>query len=978
MVLQNEAELRVGDMTAASGSVVGAGSLVVEDEFAKVADDTSPSFAVTNQAIGTAAPDLVLEGPSSMTSGQLCIARSDDASPDLPSMTIDDTFTFTDPGGTLGSMPFNCTSGPRIRVTGTGHLIHAAEREIRLGTMIDNDGAITAQAGKLVLSGGTSTGTSAGDYLAADDAVLQFGTCCSEAFSVGPTGSVGGPGRIIVSGPVTLADGATLTPGVLDLPFSTLTLLGSADATLAKVNITGGVLDSERDVSITALAVTAGAIQREFTLTVPAGGSFSKTGDSAFFIRNNGALGSADLVLDTDATLDGGSFCVGRDGDQDPDLPGLHINQDLTIGAGAAGSALGCSGVNPVVHVNGPAGQLKKTGAGVLGITSKLDVAGGTVTVANGQTFTLTNGMTQSAGLTEIASGGVVQTPSGIVALGGGALAGAGQITGTLSNTGGTVRPAGTLAVSGPFTQGAGGTLEIDLATGAQDRLTVTGAASLAGTLAALPASGFDPVAGATFPVVTSGSRTGTFTTLSGTRLPAGKRLALDHPGSPDFGARLVVTPPTDFVVTDCDDPALATVTEVTGDLVVDAVPACDAVELPALTEVSGDITIADNPSAGVIDLGGLESAAVINISGNTDASVIDMGGLESAAVINIAGNGAAEIDLGSLEDVSGDLAFETTGAGEIDLGDAAVGGDETLDTTGYDSVGGTTAGGATTVESEHAEALMRAVLPAGAFTAPVRFAVTRIDPAALPPEGSVDPVAAYAFEFGVPTLNSPAELTFAVRLSGLDGGTRDALLAALEGGRATLATRGDAAGSAYQAFPVCAAGVAPSADGCVRVERTSDDVVRFSGVVGHFSTWAVAIVAPSAPPDGGGGTTPPPPPAPPAFGTRTLVTLTPAASRIRKRGPLRVRIANRNAFAVAARAGGRTVAKLGKRRVTLRTRSLRVPANATRTVSLALPKAVQQRLKRPGRIVLRLSAVVTDPAGNRRTVTRRVLVRRR
>ncbi len=63
----------------------------------------------------------------------------------------------------------------------------------------------------------------------------------------------------------------------------------------------------------------------------------------------------------------------------------------------------------------------------------------------------------------------------------------------------------------------------------------------------------------------------------------------------------------------------------------------------------------------------------------------------------------------------------------------------------------------------------MRVVLPAGAFSAPVPFAVARLEPTALAPEGAVVPMAAYRFEFGVPTLNSPATLTFDVRLAGLD-----------------------------------------------------------------------------------------------------------------------------------------------------------------------------------------------------------------
>ena len=222
--------------------------------------------------------------------------------------------------------------------------------------------------------------------------------------------------------------------------------------------------------------MTHGQLEREFVLTVPAGGTFAKTRDGQLFITNFGGGGSPDLVLDTDGRIDGGSLCVGRNGDQDTDLPTLQINQDFVVGAGASTSALGCgSGIAPEYLVNGPDGHLSKVGAGTLQMQNKLGVAGGRVDVANGQTFILTNGLTQSAGLTDIASGGTVQTPSGIVAIGGGVLSGAGQMTGQLSNTGGTIRPAGTLT-AGSFTQGAGGTLQIDLAAGQQDRLAVTNA----------------------------------------------------------------------------------------------------------------------------------------------------------------------------------------------------------------------------------------------------------------------------------------------------------------------------------------------------------------------------------------------------------------------------------------------------------------------------------------------------------------------
>ena len=159
----------------------------------------------------------------------------------------------------------------------------------------------------------------------------------------------------------------------------------------------------------------------------------------------------------------------------------------------------------------------------------------------------------------------------------------------------------------------------------------------------------------------------------------------------------------------------------------------------------------------------------------------------------------------------------------------------------------------------------MRALLPDGAFETSVPFAITRLDPAALLPEAgtdaggqpaTIDPVEGYSFQFGVPTLGVDATLTFEVRLDALDGATVDALLAALGSDRATLVTRVEGGGATYQAFPVCSAGEAPTAGGCVLVEPLDaagqptagqPTIVRFAGVVGHFSSWAVALITTDA-----------------------------------------------------------------------------------------------------------------------------------
>ena len=73
----------------------------------------------------------------------------------------------------------------------------------------------------------------------------------------------------------------------------------------------------------------------------------------------------------------------------------------------------------------------------------------------------------------------------------------------------------------------------------------------------------------------------------------------------------------------------------------------------------------------------------------------------------------------------------------------------------------------------------MRAVLPAGAFSVARRLLDHPRRPGRAAARGrSSTPSSPTRFDFGVPTLNSPAELTFDVRLAALDAATRDALLA--------------------------------------------------------------------------------------------------------------------------------------------------------------------------------------------------------
>ena len=86
----------------------------------------------------------------------------------------------------------------------------------------------------------------------------------------------------------------------------------------------------------------------------------------------------------------------------------------------------------------------------------------------------------------------------------GGTVEGAGTVKGTLRN-GGEVSPTGDLTVDGAYEQTQSGTLRIDAGS---DRLRVTGAATLAGTLVVELPPGFDPPADG-LQIMSFASRTG-------------------------------------------------------------------------------------------------------------------------------------------------------------------------------------------------------------------------------------------------------------------------------------------------------------------------------------------------------------------------------------------------------------------------------------------------------------------------------------
>jgi DNA-binding beta-propeller fold protein YncE len=114
-------------------------------------------------------------------------------------------------------------------------------------------------------------------------------------------------------------------------------------------------------------------------------------------------------------------------------------------------------------------------------------------------------------------------------------------------------------------------------------------------------------------------------------------------------------------------------------------------------------------------------------------------------------------------------------------------------------------------------------------------------------------------------------------------------------------------------------------------------------------------------------------------LGSRTKLTLGLATARIPVRGPLAVRVANANGFAVTGTLAARTTKRLSGRHgrvVELHAVRFTVAAHARKTLKLRLPLPLQRVLGMQHKLSLTLSVAVTDLLHHRRTVAKAVAPR--
>jgi hypothetical protein len=153
----------------------------------------------------------------------------------------------------------------------------------------------------------------------------------------------------------------------------------------------------------------------------------------------------------------------------------------------------------------------------------------GTINIDGTSSLTAKGGFNQSGGSTLV--NGVLNVTGTGANFQGGALSGTGALNGNLTMAGMMMpgNPTGTFTLNGNYTQTSAGTLaeQVGWPNGSNANLfKVSGTANLAGTLALSLLSGYNPMVGDSFILMTFLSDTGTFSNVTGTNL--GNNLVLD------------------------------------------------------------------------------------------------------------------------------------------------------------------------------------------------------------------------------------------------------------------------------------------------------------------------------------------------------------------------------------------------------------------------------------------------------------------
>ncbi|MDQ1591371.1 MAG: hypothetical protein QOG71_1998, partial [Pyrinomonadaceae bacterium] len=419
---------------------------------------------------------------------------------------------------------------------------------LAIGLPFNNDGTVDLQTGALDFTvSGTSGGQfngAAGTTLSLNNQTLNAGSSLSvPTFNLnGATNSIAGTYNVTTASNINGT--ANFTGNVVNVG-NTLTVAGAANFNsnnvAAQTVTVDGTLGGSASVSPTATGTFNfhGTLAGTGTTDIPAGATLNLDGNQPVLSR----------------TLNNAGTAVFNPGNSVVFMNGTFNN--------LAGAVFNVQADKPLFQNGGTnlfanAGTLRKlAGAGATAVNVPFSNSG-TIesksgTLAFGQTFT------QTAGVTRL-DGGNLQAAT-LLDIQNGTLTGAGTITGNVQNAG-TLAPglasAGVINITGNYTQTAAATLAIEIGgttAGTQyDQLSVTGTATLGGTLSTTLTNGFAPNVADQFVVLNYGARSGAFATITGTFNAQynATNLTLSNTAPPPNSADLALA------MTDAPDPVTA------------------------------------------------------------------------------------------------------------------------------------------------------------------------------------------------------------------------------------------------------------------------------------------------------------------------------------------------------------------------------------------------------------------------------------
>jgi Fibronectin type III domain len=458
-----------------------------------------------------------------------------------------------------------------------------------------------------------------------------------------------GPVTLVNQGTIALADGSTLTTDQTVTNGSGGSIVASGSGLLSA---SGTFNEGAGTTSGAPVRLTSGAT---LNFTGAGGSSFVMYQGGNFGLSGSLAAGQSLLIHGVNGTGDSLVYAAS----------GFTNAGSITLDCQTAQTA--CSGGSEFLIA---AATLTNSGtitASGNGSTVRLqgNISNGGALQINGSAVFSSGVLSQTGGTTTVASGATldVSGSAGSLSLSGGTLDGTGTVIGSVSNSGGTVAPGsspGTLTVAGDYSQGAGGTLAVDVAgtaPGQFDVLHVSGDVTLDGTLALLPSAGY-AASSATGDSVTflpyGSSRTGAFATTTVTPpLSAGKPFtALYNDGGKHIDAAVGPSSPTAVTAVAGNGSVAVSWTEAVAGLVtrydVTCSPACPG---------AGGLTVTGTPAAQSTTITGLVygtsyafTVTAGNAAGTSVASAVSNAVTFAAApsaptnAVAVAGNATASL----------------------------------------------------------------------------------------------------------------------------------------------------------------------------------------------------------------------------------------------------------------------------------------------------------------------------------------------